>query len=51
MLAAAVQDVANKSGSGRRDNSTRFRHHEERFDSYNQTVVIWCLRDFLRTGK
>ena len=28
-----------------------FSHHEEKFDSLSQTVVIWCLRDFIRNKK
>jgi hypothetical protein len=51
ILAAAVQDATNKKSSAREGVNGRFRHHEDKFNSYNQTVVIWCLRDFLRNGK
>ena len=28
-------------------NKTKFYHYEEKFTNYNQTVTIWCARDFL----
>ena len=32
-----------------RSRNNKFNHFEERFDGFNQTVVVFCLKDFLRT--
>eukprot|EP01041_Mallomonas_annulata_P002769 gene2769-5456_t len=28
-----------------------FKHYEEKFDDFRQTVVIWCFKDFCRNNK
>ena len=30
---------------------SKFQHFEDRFDDFNQTVVIWCLKDFFQNKK
>jgi hypothetical protein len=32
-------------------NRTKFYHYEDRFMDFGQTVVIWCLKDFVQTKK
>jgi hypothetical protein len=36
------------SSTSKYRNKTRFYHYESQFDKHGETVVIWCLKDFVR---